>query len=157
MLFCWGNSTISTGPFFIANCNKLPEGIPSYIPLNPIKSPFLMGKSTISMAYVSLPEAILNDHLPESFAGARLGTRPGKHTKNYRKSPFWIGKSTISMGYFQYMLNYQRVSVLAMKHIFQNTIWWPQNLHLLLQIDVFISYLSVLKYRYNIPLLIIYI
>jgi len=35
-----GKSTISTGPFSIATCNKLPEGIPSYIPLNPIKSHF---------------------------------------------------------------------------------------------------------------------
>ena len=33
-----GKSTISTGPFSIANRKSLPEGISSYIPLNPIKS-----------------------------------------------------------------------------------------------------------------------
>jgi hypothetical protein len=30
-VFSWGKSTISTGPFSIANCNKLPEGIHFYI------------------------------------------------------------------------------------------------------------------------------
>jgi len=34
-----------------------------------------------------------------------VGTRPGKHTKNYGKSPFLMGKLTISMAIFNSYVN----------------------------------------------------
>ena len=63
------------------------------------KSPFLIGKSSISMGHL-------------------CGIPSGKHTKNYGKSPCSMGKSTISMAIFtSYVTNYQRVTLLYVLHI----------------------------------------
>ena len=63
------------------------------------KSPFLKGKSSISMGHL-------------------CGRPSGKHTTNSGKSPFSMAKSTISMAIFtSYVTNYQRVTLLYVLHI----------------------------------------
>ena len=85
-----GKSTISTGPCSIATCNKLPEGIPSYIPLNPIKSPlnhhWMRGKELTWGRQAKYPQRMVQSNEPSDDLQC--------HQKNSRSFYYYLNRSS---------------------------------------------------------------